>query len=246
MPNNPVFEFKKSAMKVYYGFDNLPVIDGAVVTMGSFDGVHRGHRLLLEHVCKVARESGGESVVLTFDPHPREIIHPDLVHRKLSTLREKLFLLSQTQVDHVVVINFTKEFSQTSSVDFVQQYLISKLNTRIMITGQGHFFGKNKSGDVALLREQGVSVMDLERFDNISSTLIRDVLESGDMAQAQELLGSGYLVELPLIDSSKILPLRSAKYLICRAEEPNCQQESVLEDVINSSQSGFMIIKAKV
>lgn len=233
-------------MRIHYGFEGLPEIKGAVVTMGSFDGVHRGHRLLLQYVCDLAMESGGESVVLTFDPHPREVIHPDLVHRKLSTLREKLFLLSQTKVDHVVVINFTKEFSHTCSVDFVQEYLVGKLNTRIMVTGQGHFFGKNKSGDVALLRDQGVRVVDLERFDDISSTLIRDLLQAGDMTQAQDLLGGGYLLELPLTDKSKILPLLSAEYEICRAQDDlHCVQNTALEDVINSPENGFFVIRAK-
>lgn len=230
-------------MKIHYGFEQLPHIKGAVVTMGSFDGVHRGHRLLLGHVCQIAKQNGGESVVLTFDPHPREVIHPDLKHRKLSTLSEKLFLLSQTEVDHVVVINFTKEFSQTSSEDFIQKYLIEKLDTKIMITGQGHFFGKNKGGDVAMLRDHGVQVVDLERFDNISSTMIRDVLESGDMAKAQYLLGAGYTVELPLTDGAKIMPPLDDNYLICRADDPFCSQESRLEDVINSFDSGFIIIK---
>lgn len=230
-------------MKVHYGFDQLPHIKGAVVTMGSFDGVHLGHRLLLEHVCQIARQNSAESMVLTFDPHPREVIHPDLKHRKLSTLREKLFLLSQTGIDHVVVINFTKEFSQTSSVDFIQQYLIDKLQTKIMITGQGHFFGKNKDGDVALLRNQGVEVVDLERFDNISSTMIRDVLEAGDMALADDLLGGGYTVELPLTDSSKIMPPMEAEYVICRAEDHSCSKVAVLENVINSSYSGFIVVK---
>lgn len=230
-------------MKIHYGFEQLPHIKGAVVTMGSFDGVHRGHRLLLGHVCQIAKQNGGESVVLTFDPHPREVIHPDLKHRKLSTLSEKLFLLSQTKIDHVVVINFTKEFSQTSSEDFIQKYLIEKLDTKIMITGQGHFFGKNKGGDVAMLRHHGVCVIDLERFDNISSTMIRDVLESGDMAKAQDLLGSGYTVELPLRDGSKILPPMGDRYMICKADDQFCEQGARLEDVINSSYSGFVTIK---
>lgn len=230
-------------MKTHYGFEQLPHIKVAVVTMGSFDGVHRGHRLLLEHVCQIAKQNGGESVVLTFDPHPREVIHPDLKHRKLSTLSEKLFLLSQTEVDHVVVINFTKEFSQTSSEDFIQKYLIEKLDTKIMITGQGHFFGKNKGGDVVMLRDHGVQVVDLERFDNISSTMIRDVLESGDMVKAQDLLGAGYTVELPLTDGSKIMPPLDDIYLICRADDPFRSQESRLENVINSFDSGFIIIK---
>lgn len=193
-------------MNVYYGFDQLPLFSDLTATMGSFDGVHHGHRLLIEHLKSYA--AGRDSMVITFEPHPRVVIHPDRVQRLLSTLPEKLVLLAETGVDNVLVIPFTWEFSRLSSEEFIRDYLISKLGVRAMITGQSHFFGRDKGGDVQLLRQYGVRVVDLERFDDISSTQLRDVLERGDMAVAERLLGGGYLVQLPVsVGQHKLLPL---------------------------------------
>lgn len=192
-------------MNVYYGFDQLPLFSDLTATMGSFDGVHHGHRLLIEHLKSYA--AGRDSMVITFEPHPRVVIHPDRVQRLLSTLPEKLVLLAETGVDNVLVIPFTWEFSRLSSEEFIRDYLISKLGVRAMITGQNHFFGRDKGGDVQLLRQYGVRVVDLERFDDISSTQLRDVLERGEMAMAERLLGGGYLVQLPVSGGQyKLLP----------------------------------------
>lgn len=207
-------------MNVYYGFDGLADFENLTATMGSFDGVHHGHRLLIEYMNQQVRKSESgrgssgreQSCVITFEPHPRVVLHPDRGQRLLSTLPEKLMLLSETGVDNVVVIPFTWEFSRVTSQQFIEHYIIGKLRVRTMITGQSHFFGRDKGGDISLLREYGVEVQDLERFDNISSTMLRDVIGRGDMNIAAELLGGGYLVKLPVAElQHKLMPEYSTR-----------------------------------
>lgn len=228
-------------MKIHYGFDsNIDTIN-AVVTIGSFDGVHRGHRYLIDLMSETAREISGQTVLLTFDPHPREVIHPDLIHRKLSTLDEKLLLLSETGIDHVVVIPFTREFSQIAPEDFVQDYLIDKLHTKVFFAGEGHFFGKNKGGSAAMLRDFSIDVSNLGRLDSISSTMVRDVIEAQDMQRACDLLGCGYLIRLPLDqNSSKILPNLDEIYTVEYIDRANNhtidRYKRKLRDIIIESQ----------
>lgn len=199
-------------MRIHYGFENLPEIKGAVVTIGSFDGVHRGHRLLITQLCEIAQQSGGESLVVTFEPHPRQLLKGE--NRLLTTISEKLTLLAETGVDNVIVVNFTHEFSKISHTEFIQDYIIGKLHAAILITGEGHHFGHNRGGDATTLVEHGIQSRQLERYDNISSTQIRATIEQGRMQEAAELLGTtGYLVFTPITDSSKLLP-PPGKYIV--------------------------------
>lgn len=200
-------------MRVFYGFDNLPVIESPVVTIGSFDGVHRGHRLLIGQMNDLARERGGESVVITFDPHPRQLLKGE--NRLLSTLDEKLELLGETGVDNVIVVRFTLEFSRVSYQDFIEKYIVAQLHAQLLIVGQGHHFGHNRQGSVEALPQYGIQIMRLERYENISSTQIREAIDRGDMTGAVALLGSsGYLIHLPIEESSKLLPALGREYLL--------------------------------
>lgn len=193
-------------MRIHSGFDNLPPIRRAAVTVGSFDGVHRGHRLLIAELSDVAHERlHGESVVVTFDPHPRLVLKGE--NRLLTTLPEKLELLAQTGVDHVVVVRFTPEFSRIGSEAFTRDYLIGKLGAEVVLSGEGHHFGHNRSGSTALLESSGILTKNLGRFDNISSTAIRAAIEAGEMEEAADMLGGPYLVltDLPR-EPTKLLP----------------------------------------
>ncbi len=193
-------------MKVYYGLEGTFDFDRSVVCVGSFDGVHKGHRLLIERMNEFAQYHNAQSVVLTFDPHPREVLVGE--NRLLSTLEEKLVLLEEAGVRNVVVVRFTKEFSQTPYYSFVRDVLKGKLNAQDVFVSDRHNFGKGKQGGVDAFAEQGITVHYLPRLDNISSTAIREAIQSGDMQRACEMLAQKYLVIEPVEHPDKIMPPR--------------------------------------
>lgn len=196
-------------MQVHYGFDALPEFRETAVAVGSFDGVHRGHRLLIRELTDIARRDlaaeGGESVVVTFDPHPRFVLKGE--NRLLSTLSEKLELLAETGVGHVVVVHFTPEFSRIDSETFTRDYLKGLLKARTVLSGEGHHFGHNRSGSAEELERDGIHTANLGRYENISSTSIRAAIEAGDMAAAAYMLGGAYLIHTAKPhDPTKLLP----------------------------------------
>lgn len=186
-------------MKVVWGFDNPPLLRNAVATVGSYDGVHRGHRILLDEVVRRARECEGESVVLTFEPHPRITLGNDEGLRLLTSFEEKCALLEKVGIDYVVVIPFDKAFSHLSREEFTDDYLVGKLRIKQLIVGYNHHFGHNKEGDRSFLANHGVlEVVEVAQYladgDKVSSTVIRHAIEQGDMALAARLLGHPYTV----------------------------------------------------
>ena len=186
-------------MKVIRGFDNPPALDNAVATVGSYDGVHRGHRILLDEVVRRAKESGGESVVLTFEPHPRITLGNDEGLMLLSSLEEKCALLEQVGIDYVVVIPFDEAFSRLSHQEFIYDYLVGKLNVKQLVIGYNHHFGHNKRGDHTFLVEHTqLQVIEVAQYtDNgnkVSSTTIRKALTEGRLALARQLLGHPYII----------------------------------------------------
>ncbi len=175
----------------------------AVVTSGTFDGVHIGHQKILERVKEIAQEKKGESVVVTFWPHPRFVLHPaDNSLKLLSTFNEKISLLEQMGIDHLVKISFTKQFSQLSSDAFIRQILVNRIHTKYLVIGYDHRFGHNREGSFDYLvehaSEYGFSVEEIPRQDVdhvvVSSTKIRNALEQGDAHTASEYLGRFYSV----------------------------------------------------
>lgn len=186
-------------MKVVWGFDNPPMIRNGVATVGSYDGVHRGHRILLDEVVRRAKASDGESVVLTFEPHPRITLGNDEGLRLLSTFEEKCRLLEQVGVDYVVVIPFDEAFSRLSREEFIDDYLVGKLGIRELVVGYNHHFGHNKEGNHSFLLQHGaLQVVEVAQYtDNgnkVSSTTIRKAVGEGDMALARQLLGHTYII----------------------------------------------------
>lgn len=206
-------------MQIHYGFDTLPPLRRTAVAVGSFDGVHRGHRLLIQQLNYIAHNDlapDGESVIVTFDPHPRQVLRGD--NRLLSTLPEKLELLAETDVDHVVVVHFTREFSRIDSETFTRDYLKGKLHAEAVLSGEGHHFGHNRSGTTDQLKRDGIHTANLGRFENISSTAIRAAIEAGDMTTAAEMLGGPYLIlTTPPHDATKLLPPDGAYRVECSA-----------------------------
>lgn len=182
--------------------DGLPgARDGAVVTVGTFDGVHRGHVVVLEKTAEAAKRSGLASVVLTFDPHPLDIVNPSAAPPLLTLWDEKLEGIAQTPIDYVVMIPFTPELSSYTADDFVDRVLVDRLGMRELIIGHDHGFGRGRAGDVEALRMLGrrrgfpVDVVDAMLGSDgapISSTTIRRAVAHGDLPRASDGLGRRY------------------------------------------------------
>lgn len=192
-------------MKIYYGFEEVKHIKNAVVTTGSFDGVHMGHQVILRKLNETAKEENGESVLITFYPHPRKVLYPDTAGKDLlmiNTRKEKIHLLEKAGIDHLIFVEFTKEFADTTSAEFVEEYLIKKLQTRKIVTGENHHFGKNRDGDIEELIKLGaknnfqvelIPHQDIQNVD-VSSTLIRESIIRGKLEKANIYLTQPYLI----------------------------------------------------
>ena len=222
-------------MNVVWGFDNPPLLRNAVATVGSYDGVHRGHRILLDEVVRRAKECNGESIVLTFEPHPRITLGNDEGLQLLSTFEEKCALLEEIGIDYVVVIPFDREFSQLSRESFIDDYLVGKLNIKQLIVGYNHHFGHNKEGNHSFLLQHGtLQVVEIAQYtDNgnkISSTTIRKALHEGDTALARQMLGHSYKIigkcdesGAVAIDRYKLLPREGIYNATINSEEAQCE-----------------------
>lgn len=200
-------------MRVFRGFDDLPGFSGPVVTVGSYDGVHRGHRVLIDTVTGLAGRTGGESVVITFSPHPREVLDPAGV-KLLNTPEEKAVLLERAGVDNLIVIPFNHQFSAISYRDFVKDYLVGRVGMTAFVAGYNHHFGAGKEGGPdsmeAMADEFGFLFCPVARHDvgdeKVSSTVIRGCIEGGNMAKAAQLLGYDYFMIATLGDGGRIVP----------------------------------------
>lgn len=188
-------------MKVYNGLANFPQIKNPVVTLGTFDGVHLGHQKILARIRSIAKSIQGETVLITFWPHPRLVLYPKKHNiRLLTSFEEKNILLRKFGIDHLVTIPFTKEFSQLSSEEFIQQILIEKIRTKVLVIGYDHRFGKNREGGFEHLKANqsryGFELEEISREDidhvGISSTKIRKALEEGRVDIARDYLGRDY------------------------------------------------------
>lgn len=188
-------------MKVYQGLEQFNKLSYAVVTSGTFDGVHMGHQKILARLEEVRQASAGESVVLTFWPHPRLIVEKDGKElRLLTTIDEKINLLAQSGVNHLVIIPFTKEFSRLTSDEFVSQILVRKIGTKKLVIGYDHRFGRNREGSFEYLVQHaanyGFQVEEIPPQDvehvTVSSTRIRKALLEGNLSVANEYLGRFY------------------------------------------------------
>lgn len=178
-------------------------IKKAVVTTGSFDGVHIGHKIIIGRLKQLANEISGESCLVTFYPHPRKVLYPDQKDLKLiNSQEEKIELLSKTGLDNLVILPFSVEFSKTSSHDFITGILLDQLNASTIIVGKNHHFGHNRSGDYSYLydlsRELKFSVEDIPLKDieneTVSSTKIRKALTEGNIMRANAYLDHHYII----------------------------------------------------
>lgn len=188
-------------MKVYHSLEEFQKLPNAVVTSGTYDGVHRGHQKILARLREIGQSLRGETVVLTFWPHPRVVVSEDSQSLQLlSTIEEKIELFSTMGVDHLVITPFTRAFSELSSTGFIQQVLVDRIGTKKFVIGYDHRFGRNREGDFDFLCKVapsfGFEVEEIPRQDidelAISSTRIRKALLRGDVREANELLGRPY------------------------------------------------------
>lgn len=188
-------------MQVHFDFAECEQIRNAVITTGSFDGVHVGHRVIINSINKLARGYEGESVLITFFPHPRKVLFPESAGKDLqmiNTQREKIDLLAETGLDHLIIVTFTREFSMISPVDFVRNFLIKKLHLKRAVIGFNHHFGHNREGNFDYLHELGnyynfeVSEIEEQEIQNetVSSTRIRKAIQDGYIQKANAYLDS--------------------------------------------------------
>jgi riboflavin kinase/FMN adenylyltransferase len=200
-------------MKVYKHLSEFSPIKNAVVTTGTFDGVHIGHQKIIHRVKEIAHQIAGESVIITFHPHPRLVLFPEDNHLKiLNTLPEKIKLLEASGIDHLIIIPFTKEFSRLSSVDFIQQIIVDQIGTKKLVIGYDHHFGKNREGSFEHLKHYGPSygfeVEEIPKQDindvGVSSTKIRTALAQLQIAIANQYLGYPYAIEGIVVKGDQI------------------------------------------
>jgi riboflavin kinase / FMN adenylyltransferase len=199
-------------MQVYKGIEELPPFSNSVITIGTFDGVHQGHRKLIKTLVDEAGKVNGESVIITFDPHPRKIINPAEPLQLINTLKEKIELLSTTGVDHLVVVPFTKKFSELPAEEYISHFLVAKFHPHTIIIGYDHHFGRNRQGNITFLQERGshygYELLQISKHTvdeiAISSTRIRDAILSSDIETANKLLGYEYFFEGVVINGSKL------------------------------------------
>lgn len=185
-------------MKIYNHIDDFIKVPKAVVTIGTFDGVHIGHQKIISRLLEVASQENGESVILTFFPHPRMILHPEDPGIKLiSTMQEKAERLEKLGIDHLIITPFTRDFSNLSPQEYIRDILVGKIGTRHIITGYDHRFGKDRKGGLEHLFEFSSQFnFDVEEIPEqdinevaVSSTRIRNAVLSGDVQTAQDFLG---------------------------------------------------------
>ena len=192
-------------MQLHASMENLTAIPSPVVTMGSFDGVHVGHRVIIKRLNQLAKRVGGSSVLITFHPHPRKVLYPETAGKGLRLINspvEKIQLLEETGLDHLIILEFTLEFSRTTSGDFVKHYLVDRLRAHTIVVGFNHFFGHNKEGSYdslyQLRKNHGFEVEEIPeqeiQHETVSSTKIRKALTEGNIQRANAYLDHHYFM----------------------------------------------------
>ncbi len=200
-------------MNIFRNIKELPHFKNAVITIGSFDGVHTGHQKILSRVKSLAEELGGESIVITFYPHPRQVVDPSGQEMSiLNTLDEKLDLLRKFGIKNVVVTPFSFEFSRQAPREYIENFIISCFNPKYIVIGYDHRFGLNRSGDIELLKEyeetNGLKVIEIPKQEiddiTISSSKIRKALLSGDIQEANLFLNQPYVLTGKVVHGDKL------------------------------------------
>jgi riboflavin kinase/FMN adenylyltransferase len=199
-------------MQVYRTIENLPSFNNAVITIGTFDGVHEGHKKIIAALIAEAKKINGESVIITFDPHPRKIVKPDEHLQLINTLDEKIELLCQTGIDYLVVVPFTHAFADQTAEQYIEDFLINNFHPHTIIIGYDHHFGKGRKGNYKLLEERAdmfrYKLLEIPKLIvdelGVSSTKIRNALLQSDIETANKLLGYDFFFEGLVIEGDKL------------------------------------------
>ncbi len=200
-------------MKVYTDIDQLPSFKNAVITIGTFDGVHEGHRKIIEHLKQEAEKINGETVIITFHPHPRKVVSSAILGiRLINTFDEKIELLDEMGIDNLAIVPFTEVFANQPAEDYIQNFLIEKFHPHTIIIGYDHRFGRDRQGDYRLLEKMStvfnyvLKEIPKQVLDEIaiSSTNIREAIIHGDIETANKLLGYDFFFEGVVVDGDKL------------------------------------------
>jgi riboflavin kinase/FMN adenylyltransferase len=181
---------------IHYNNNQL-ITEPSVITVGSFDGVHLGHQALLQQVNDYAQQNHYQSVIITFNPHPQEVLKTKSNFFLINTFEQKIALFEKMDIDTVFVIPFTQELSQTTAHDFFEKYIFSKINVKAVFTGPNHHFGKQREGDADMLthicKEKNIEFITTQEFKindvNVRSTIIRNYLEQNNLKSVEKLTG---------------------------------------------------------
>lgn len=198
-------------MQIFYDTDKIERDEKTVITLGTFDGIHLGHKKILEKFVKKADGINARNLLVTFSPHPRSVLVKEKNVRLLSTLNEKIPILESLGVLNLLIVNFTKEFSQKTSYEFVKEYFVDKIGVKEIVIGYDHHFGKGRGGNFDALSKMGkefgfnVSMVEAVSIDGItvSSTKIRDALSEGNISLANKLLGRRYSFSGVVVEGDK-------------------------------------------
>jgi riboflavin kinase / FMN adenylyltransferase len=207
------FSFAHLIMQVHYDIDQLPAFRNAIITIGTFDGVHMGHRQIIDKLKTEASAQNGESVIITFHPHPRKVVNSAILGiRLLNTLQERTDLLRAHGIDHLVVVPFTEVFANQPAQDYIADFLVKRFNPHTIIIGYDHRFGRDRLGDYRLLEKMApvynyrlkeIPKHILEDI-SISSTNIREAILHNDMDRANKLLGYDFFFSGVVVHGDKL------------------------------------------
>ena len=246
-------------MTVYTNIQDLPIFKHSVITIGTFDGVHYGHQQILELMKSAAKQVNGETVIITFHPHPRKIIGTNKAPIfLLNTLEEKINLLEKYGIDHLVIIPFTEKFAQQTAEDYISDFLVNTFHPHTIIIGHDHRFGKDRTGDFQLLADKalewGYQVKEIPGYMlnniTISSTKIREALLKGDIENAHDLLSYDYYftgkvvkgnqlgrtigyptANIEMIDENKLIPCNGVYSVLATNEKLKINQQGGMMNI---------------
>lgn len=242
-------------MNIFYEIDKAHEIVRPVVTIGTFDGIHVAHRQIIDELNNYADKIGGQSTLITFFPHPRQVLQPISDFKYILTQNEKIELLEHTSLKNLIIINFDLNFAKTNYQDFVVNYLVNKLNISAIVLGFDHHFGKNREGNNELLSDLGekynfrvkqISDIKVKNY-SVSSTAIRDAIISSDIKTANELLGYDFFVSEKL-NFLEVVDEKYIKFSISVADDKIMPKKGVFHVDINygdNYRKGLLIINPK-
>lgn len=205
--------FAHSIMKIHRDIEQLPPFQNAIITIGTFDGVHMGHRQIIDKLKSEAKAVNGETVIITFHPHPRKVVSSAILGiRLINTLEERIELLQGLGIDHLVIVPFTDAFANQPAEDYVKNFLIDKFHPHTIIIGYDHRFGRDRLGDYRLLEKMAAAynykLKEIPKhiLENISisSTNIREAILHSDIATANRLLGYEFFFSGEVVHGDKL------------------------------------------